>query len=64
MIGIRERQERGREKKIFAEIMANNFPNFFENYKPTDLRSSIPYKHQNQEKKYTNIHHNQIAQNQ
>ena len=30
--------------------MANNFSNFFENYKPTDPRSSISYKHKNQEK--------------
>lgn len=30
--------------------MANNFSNFFENYKPTDPESSISYKHKNQEK--------------
>lgn len=30
--------------------MANNFSNFFENYKPTDPRSSMSYKHENQEK--------------
>lgn len=46
---LKQRKETGNEK-IFKGIMANNFSNFFENYKPTDPRSSISYKHKNQEK--------------
>lgn len=41
--------------------MANNFPNFIENYKPTDLRISMCYKHEKHEEKYTKIYNNQTA---
>lgn len=59
---LKEGKEGGKEK-IYESIMANNFPNFIENYKLTEPRRSIPYKHMEHEEKYTDIYHNPIVLN-
>lgn len=34
---------------------------FYENYKPTELRSLMSSKHREHEENYTKVHHKQVA---
>ena len=52
-------KERREDRKIFEGIFE-----FDENYKPTDPRRSMNFKHKKLEENYTAAHHNQIGQKQ
>lgn len=52
-----------RTEKICEEMMAETFSKSDENYKLTDLGSSMNPKHKKNEKTYTKIHHSHIFQN-
>lgn len=56
-------KEKERTEKIFEEMMAETFSKSDENYKLTDLGSSMNPKHNKNEKTYTKTHHSQIFQN-
>lgn len=53
-----------RRKKKYLINDGHKVSKFGKNYELTDARSSINPKHKKRYENYTNIHHNQTAQNQ